>query len=158
MSGFDWKQYLDLAVELFGDQPVSSDEAKYRTVISRAYCAALMAAREYLASPSWGLGYPVDHARASDEMRSGHDLIMERLKREGRVREERRLLEIAKLLEELRRKRASADYDTPYKNGQVSLEDEAAYCLREAEEVIEKIDTLKEGLNQPRQPEGEEVG
>jgi uncharacterized protein (UPF0332 family) len=48
---FDWSDYLDLANELAGDiASQTTEEAKLRSSVSRAYYAAFCKARNYLRS------------------------------------------------------------------------------------------------------------
>jgi len=142
MSNFDWRGYFELAGELFEGRPVSNQEAKCRTVISRAYYAALLVAREYVEDPQWGLGYRIDNDRV-------HREVPARIEQEGKEKGDTDLIGIADLLVELKKRRRDADYEPWYKRGRANVKDEAENSIEQAGDVITKIDAIKTAKTNP---------
>jgi len=96
---FDWREFLNLAKELCGVQCTpASDEAKWRTSVSRAYYAAFCEARNYLTDVE-GLDVP--------EGPEAHGFVS----RAFAGRNEKGLRRISSRLDGLRDYRNKADYD-----------------------------------------------
>ena len=117
---FDWKEYLELARFLQGQSGTSySQEAAYRSAVSRAYYAAFCHARNYARdrenfSPT---GRAVDH-----------QLVRKHFQQQGRII-------IASELEDLRQWRNTCDYDDNVGN----LNQLVQSALQSAQDIIEKL-------------------
>ncbi len=124
---FDWTEYLNLARSLVGQStPYPSEEAKKRCAISRAYYAALLKTRGYLASrippvvPAYGDNI---HEFVPDELQKSRD---------------RRAQKISEELRRMRKDRSRADYaDTMY-----ALSDRVTLTVKRAEAVIRRLTEL----------------
>ena len=99
---FSWAEYYTLAEDLIHSSGLSaSDEAKYRTAISRAYYAALGLARKYLINE----GYPVPETAES------HYTVKRDFIQVSKNLKDRRYAVVGQKLGILRDERAKADYD-----------------------------------------------
>lgn len=123
---FDWVEYLDLAQELAGHAPIfTSQEAKSRAAISRAYYAAFCKSRNHLRDADHR---PVPRsAQAHTYVRKEFDQSADKV-RKG----------LAKNLERLRIKRNAADCD----DAVVNLPSETTFALTLAQKVISDLSTL----------------
>lgn len=123
---FDWAEYFDLAQELAGQGLTpTSQEAKSRAAISRAYYAAFCKSRNYLRDVD---NRPVPKsAQAHAYTRRVFDSSSDKT-RKG----------LAKNLERLRIKRNTADYDDAI----VNLSSETTFALGLAQKVLSDLSTL----------------
>lgn len=123
---FDWSMYLHLARELAGcTSPPSTEEAKLRSAISRAYFAAFCHARNHLRDRE-GLPVPagVDvHRYVRDRFRSSPEPLRKA---------------IGENLNRLRKARNRVDYDDAVQN----LSAQTHIVLGRAEQVIATLSRL----------------
>lgn len=122
---FDWSDYLGLAQELFTYRASSYTEARLRTVISRAYYATFVKARNYLRYKE-GVRIPSrqnPHLFVIVYFRNKPDKVRQR---------------IADNLDLMRRYRNEADYD----NNISSLFGKTTETLNYARNVISTLDNL----------------
>lgn len=121
---FDWDQYFILAQELVGRQATSSDEAKKRSAISRAYYAVLLQARAKISKRS-GDNYP----------RGGtHAWTVKKYKKDPAADAKH----IGSRLKRLKKRRERADYEDMVPN----LDKEVRSTLTEAKHLLQRIDQL----------------
>ncbi len=101
---FHWPDYLELAKSLINTQLIlpTSNEARQRAAISRAYYAAFCATRNYLRQQ---LGNPKLFADEQAHRKVREELVLKNSKTADRL---------AKLLLEVHRERKRADYDDEY--------------------------------------------
>lgn len=93
---FDWKEYLDLARFLQGKSEVRySQEAAFRSAVSRAYYAAYCYARNYAHD---------QHGFMPSKGSQDHTLVREHFRKRGYI-------DIANDLDDLRQLRNNCDYD-----------------------------------------------
>lgn len=98
---FDWTEYLNLAEELAGQaQKPSTEEARLRSAISRAYYAAFSTARYKLPSIPSNLAGSV-HTYVWKNYKNNNDLTRSQIGANG---------------DRLRKDRNRADYDTTVSN------------------------------------------
>lgn len=122
---FNWSEYLNLAQELTGSATTpSSQEAKLRSAISRAYYAAFIQARNFLRDRE-GLTIPLEntHQYVINQFKNSHDRV--RKKVGGR-------------LFRLRQARNEADY----KDAVVGLVQNSQDALTLARRVISALASL----------------
>jgi uncharacterized protein (UPF0332 family) len=122
---FDWSEYLDLAQELAGRATgPSSQEAKLRSAISRAYYAAFCKARNHLRDNE-GLPIPkVDvHRYVRDQFKNSPDKARK---------------EVGENLNRMRKDRNKADYDDRI----TRLADVTTKAVRLADQVIHRLRSL----------------
>lgn len=115
--GFDWKEYLNLALFLEGQSGTGfAQEAAFRSSVSRAYYAAFCFARNYARDRHRfsATGTSRDHGLVRDHFRN------------------RKMPEIARRLDNLRQWRNSCDYEDTVSN--ISLLVTSA--IKEAREII----------------------
>ena len=88
---FDWREYLDLARELAGRGTTrSTEEAKLRSAISRAYYASYCKARNQYPAPPNFVGS--EHTFVWNQFQKSSDLTRKEIGREGhRLRIDRNL-------------------------------------------------------------------
>lgn len=116
---FDWGEFLKLAGDLQGRSgPGYSEEAAYRTAVSRAYYAAFGRTRSYAQANLrfWPSGKGKDHQRLIDHLR----------------RQTSPWPNIADDLEELRKWRNQCDYE-PYVPG---LQNMVTQAIQIAEQIL----------------------
>ena len=101
---FHWLDYLALAKSLINAQLIlpTSDEARQRAAISRAYYAAFCTIRNYLRQQ---LGNPELFADEKAHRKVREELVLKNSKTAD---------QLAKLLLEVHRERKRADYDDEY--------------------------------------------
>jgi|AFSR01.1.fsa_nt_gi uncharacterized protein (UPF0332 family) len=101
---FHWLDYLALAKSLINAQLIlpTSDEARQRAAISRAYYAAFCTTRNYLRQQ---LGNPELFADEKAHRKVREELVLKNSKTAD---------QLAKLLLEVHRERKRADYDDEY--------------------------------------------
>ena len=117
---FDWKEYLNLARSLQNQQGNDySQEAAFRSAISRSYYSAFCHARNFIRDREGFIPYnnAMDHSRVRK--------YFERQKR----------FDISESLNELRRWRNRCDYEDTVEDLSDLLED----ALKNAQEVIDKL-------------------
>jgi len=123
---FDWSEYLNLAQELAGQATgPSSQEAKWRSAISRAYYAAFCEARNHLRDKerhSIPRGVEI-HRYVRNQFKKSPD----------RVRKE-----VGENLNRLRIDRNKADYDDTV----AGLSADTKKALKLAERIISKLGSL----------------
>ena len=123
---FDWSEYLNLAQELAGQATgTSSQEAKWRSAISRAYYAAFCEARNHLRDKerhSIPRGVEV-HGYVRNQFKKSPDKV-----RKG----------VGENLNRLRIDRNKADYDDTV----AGLSADTKKALKLAERVISKLGSL----------------
>ena len=121
---FDWSQFLSLVQDLnravFRD---STEEARFRSAISRAYYAALHCARKRLLAEDTRVSSSV-HTYVPQAFRDSHDKARKR---------------IGNQLNQLLVSRHKADYDDDFPG----LPHERDRVLRQASEVIESLKNLR---------------
>ncbi len=118
---FDWFAFLDLA-ELLGDPntaPLTNPEAERRSSISRAYFAIFCGVRDFCSKE---LNYKPENTYAD------HRALRDYLKKQ-------RYSQLAYLLENLRRYRNLADYNTEMKNAS-KIRKKAVENARAAKSII----------------------
>ena len=126
---FNWSEYLNIARELAGQATASSsDEAKKRCAISRAYYAAFCSARNYLRDKDNDLNIPVGgdvHGYVRRQFKTSKDKVRR---------------EVGEDLARLAIKRKNADYEdiVPLRN----LGDETYVALNWSQEVISDLAQL----------------
>lgn len=124
---FNWQEFLLLADGL-SQQPdlFSSEEAGYRTAISRAYYAAFCAARNFARGRGEIMvsGYGEDHERVIRHFQRSGD-------KEGR--------KVADLLRALRTKRNAADYE----DSLTAPHADAHIAVMEAGQVFKALGKIK---------------
>ena len=126
---FNWSEYLNIARELAGQATASSsDEAKKRCAISRAYYAAFCSARNYLRDKDNDLNIPVGgdvHGYVRRQFKTSKDKVRR---------------EVGEDLARLAIKRKNADYEdiVPLRN----LDDETYVALNWSQEVISDLAQL----------------
>lgn len=127
---FNWDNYLDLAKELFLTS--SSDEAKLRSSISRAYYAAFNRARKYL---------KVQHYQVPRDY-TAHEYVINQFrnsqKEDNKYWKDWRM--IGSDLADLRERRNRADYDDIL----VNLPKKADFALKASQKIIDRLDKLLE--------------
>ena len=128
---FDWEEYFNLAKELAG----TTEEAKLRSAVSRAYYSAFCLARNYLRDIqqdprlSWHKTYDIN----------AHQYVAEKFI--YNQSKSQTMIEIGQNLNRLRKMRNNADYeDTIFNN----LQKEASYALMLAEKIISALSKLTE--------------
>ena len=128
-NSFKWLQLLEVAKELNNSVKQNSilAEAKYRTVVGRAYYAAFNIAKEYLESA--GLVFSND-GRAHTEVRS-------ELRRIGG-----KAASAASKLNTLRDMRGRADYELNPSRGAIKWRNESAMAIKLAERIFQDIGSL----------------
>ena len=117
---FDWKEYLNLAKSLQNRQGNDySQEAAFRSAVSRAYYAAFCHARNFIRDRESFSPYTnaLDHSR-----------VREHFRQQGRF-------DISNILNYLRRWRNACDYNDTVADLSDLLED----ALKNAQEVIDKL-------------------
>jgi uncharacterized protein (UPF0332 family) len=117
---FDWKEYLNLAKSLQNKQwNVYSQEAAFRSAVSRAYYAAFCHARNFIRDREDFIPYnnTIDHSRVRKHF------------------ERQRKFDISDNLNELRRWRNRCDYEDTVNDLSDLLED----AIQNAQEVIDKL-------------------
>lgn len=97
---FNWCDYLDLANELAGKRGISSQEARFRSAVSRAYYGAFCLARNHLKKQ--GCTIP--------ETGEAHWKVPKIFREEN----DRRCKQIAGDLDRLRKDRRDADYEDQF--------------------------------------------
>ncbi|MFM2313628.1 MAG: hypothetical protein RLZZ04_2904 [Cyanobacteriota bacterium] len=127
LSSFEWIQFLDLAKDLHHstteDSPLA--EAKYRTVIGRAYYAVFNVAKEYLESQ--GIRLPRGSS-AHEEVRNHFD--------------NQNFSTVADNLDNLRKLRNHADYkNKPGKTIDWKKQSESA--IEVANEIVDAVKAIK---------------
>lgn len=123
---FDWNEYFLLARELSGDNNLSSsEEAKKRSAISRAYYSVIIQARTKICSLT-NRRHPNrnTHAWTINEYLHHSDPLAR---------------SIGSRLKRLKKRRERADYDNHIRN----LDSELISSLSEAEKLIEDVDKLR---------------
>lgn len=124
---FDWSEYLKVAHELIGEPtPSSTQEAKSRAGISRAYYAAFNKARTYMED--------VHNIYWIPKEGESHQFVINWYK----THPDDGYQQIGHLLAHLRRSRRFADYEAKFGR----LRDEARLSLRYAGDVIKLLATL----------------
>lgn len=132
---FCWTKYLDVAKELAG-QPVNAEvskEARLRTAISRAYYAVFQTLKEYL----------LEKGETPSYKKNVHEWVKERFDLPGNNTIQQR---IADDIDQLRKRRNSADYDADYKGWlkeRRTMAQEAAKAIEEAERILQNLEELK---------------
>lgn len=118
---FNWKDYLDLALFLYGDDKIGySEEAGHRAAISRAYYAAFCYTRNYA------------HDHSSFEPTGSakdHGLLKAHYRKRG-------YYDIVNCLDELRQWRNNCDYDNEI---ECNLSQRVQYAIDDAKYIIEKM-------------------
>jgi len=117
---FDWKEYLNLAKSLQNQQGNNySQEAAFRSAISRAYYSAFCHARNYIRDSEGFIPYnnAMDHSRVKKYF------------------ERQRRFDISEKLNRLRRWRNRCDYEDTVDDLTELLTD----ALRKAQEAIDKL-------------------
>ena len=126
---FNWTEYYTLAKELIHSPGLSaSDEAKYRTAISRAYYAALGLARKYLINE----GYTVPKTAES------HYTVKRDFIQVSKNLKDRRYAVVGQKLGILRDERAKADYDDIV----IRVEEIAKGAIEDSKYIIEFLSLL----------------
>lgn len=102
-QNFDWRGYFELANKLMEDSniPLDLEEAKLRSIVSRAYYAAYHKALILLEEK---LGFQIDK---NNKDKSDHRQVIDECKNGG----DRRLVDVGVRLETLFSTRNQADYD-----------------------------------------------
>jgi uncharacterized protein (UPF0332 family) len=135
LSSFEWIQFLELAKELHNS--ASKDallaEAKYRTVIGRAYYAAFNVAKQYLESQ--GISLP-KNGKAHTKVRNHFDDY-----RQSNPKNEN-FSTVVDNLNNLRTRRNVADYKKKRRETS-NWKDQSESAIYQADEVIESIAQLK---------------
>ena len=125
---FDWSEYFNLAQELAG----TSEEAKLRSAISRAYYSVFCLARNYWRDiqqdPRLSRNKTYD---INDHQYVAEEFIHYRPKSQT-------MIEIGKDLTRLRKMRNKADYEDTFYN----LQQEAKTALMLAQNIISKLNEL----------------
>ena len=98
---FDWIEYLNLAKELRGNHITSNQEAKMRSIISRAYYAVFCKSKEYL---SKNKNIPIPESKES------HEIVRKTFEMLSKKEEKH----IATILQRLRQRRNMADYSLSF--------------------------------------------
>jgi len=133
---FNWSEYLDLAKELAGRKNINvSDEAKFRSSISRAYYASYCKLYSYLRDVEQDDSLP-----KGEEAHKGHIYVRNKfLDSNEEVR-----IQIGQNLNRLLTHRIKADYyDNIFLTQIRSLSNLAQLNLWFAEDIISKLETLK---------------
>jgi uncharacterized protein (UPF0332 family) len=120
---FDPQHFLDLATKLTIDINYS-DEARYRTSISRAYYAAHLVSRKKL--EEIGISFPVEKDKAII-----HKMVIDSLSGKNKG--------VGDMLWDLRKKRNQADYNLNQKFNKFGTE----LLMSVAEHVIKEANSLK---------------
>jgi uncharacterized protein (UPF0332 family) len=134
LSSFEWIQFLDLAEDLLNsankDKDLSLAEAKYRTVIGRAYYAAFNVAKEYLESQGTSLS------------RNGgaHKKVREHFDNQNQQNESSSI--VADNLNNLRRSRNFADYEKKL-HKTIDWKNQSESAIEVANEVINAIKAIE---------------
>jgi uncharacterized protein (UPF0332 family) len=125
---FDWNEFLKVARGLAGEEnaAIPSEEAKWRTVINRAYYAAFNQAR-------WHLRYK-DYDRNIPQDGSGHEYVKSRF----RSHPDEDYKKIGWELNRLHTARKRADYDD--RNADFSIE--ARLAIKSAGTIISMLEKL----------------
>lgn len=121
---FNWVDYYHLAEEI--KRGNSYEEARYRSITSRAYYAAYCLARNYLVDYEDFIagGSAKDHVYVSDKFVNSGDL---------------RKVDIGEKLKRLRRWRNRADYDAYFARSPLN---QSTYALNSAKIVIDTVQAL----------------
>lgn len=126
---FDWSEYLSIARKLAGQATASSsDEAKKRSAISRAYYAAFCSARNHLRDKDNDQNIPLTgeaHAYVKTQFKTSKDKVRR---------------EIGEDLARLAIKRKNVDYEdtVPFRN----LDSETYVALNWSQEVLSDLSRL----------------
>jgi len=125
---YDWHGYYDIAVELLGGEPISTDksETEYRVATSRLYYSVFILARNYLRDCE----DRDDIGKNKDDHFNVPYLFKADKDKENQV--------IGYNLDRLRKLRNNADYDDNIHNP-LNMAEKA---LNNASEVITRIDVL----------------
>ncbi len=124
---FDWAQYVNVARELVGEKTSpSSEEAKARAAISRAYYAAFNKARWYLRYKDYDRNIPQDGA--------AHEYIKTRF----RTHPDAQYKTVGTTLNQLSIERKKADYNDNFPNAA----DQAKSSIKAAATIISILDSL----------------
>jgi uncharacterized protein (UPF0332 family) len=140
LSSFEWIQFLDLAKDLHNSaaEDLSLAEAKYRTVIGRAYYAVFNLAKEYLESQ--GIRLPRGSS-AHEEVRNHFD-----------NQQNENFSTVADNLNNLRRLRNSADYVYKKKlNETIDWKIQSESAIEVANEIVNIVKAIKL-LDKKRKP------
>ena len=116
---FDWKEYLDLARFLQGQESDYTQEAAFRCAVSRAYYAAFCHARNYACDH---LGFRRTYSHTDHELVRAHFRSC-------------RMPDVDLKLRQLSRWRNICDYDDTIRN--ISLL--SAFAISEAQQVIDML-------------------
>lgn len=130
---FNWKGYLELArVLVYEDIPIPSQEAKYRSAISRTYYAAFNVARLYIeqSTGTFFQGEATVHQQVIEWFSAQPD------------KDKRLCRTIYDDLGRLRRDRNHADYRDGYRGGLGEAEQKAQESLITAQRIINNISRL----------------
>lgn len=119
---FNWLDYLDLAKRLQTQAAISSEESEKRTAMSRAYYAAAMTSRTFLAK-TWTVPRKETHAFIIGRFTKNKD---------------RSYQKVGKDLKRLKDKREMADYD----NAITDIDIECTSAIRLAEKIIDQVGKL----------------
>ena len=124
---FDWEEYFNLAKELAG----TTEEAKLRSAVSRAYYSAFCLARNYLR----------DIEEDPILSRNKTDINVHKYVADGFIHHKPKsqpMIEIGKDLTRLRKMRNNADYEDPMFN----LPTQATTALMLAQNIISALSKL----------------
>lgn len=134
---FNWSEYLNLAKDLAGIKNINvSDEAKFRSSISRAYYASYCKLYSYLRDVEKDDSLP-----KGEEAYMGHKYVRNKFLDS----KEEIHIQIGQNLGRLLTDRIKADYyDNIFTTSSIrSLSNLAQFDLLSAEEIISKLETLK---------------
>lgn len=127
MTSFNWAEYLDLARELAGTRAgVPSDEAKFRSSMSRSYYSAFCSARNHLRD--------IDGDAAIPNSGRVHEYVRGAYQRSGNLRRQ----QVASWLDRLWAHRIAADYKDL---AGVSLSSTAILDLDWSERILRNLAT-----------------
>ncbi|KPJ64922.1 hypothetical protein AMJ44_11920 [candidate division WOR-1 bacterium DG_54_3] len=122
---FNWCAYLDLAEELAGKAVLSSQEARFRSAVSRAYYGVFCLARNHLKKQ----GCPIP------ETGEAHKIVPKIF----RDKKDRLCKRISSHLDRLRRDRRDADYEDQFPG---VLAAQASLDISLAKEIINDLSRI----------------
>ncbi len=127
---FDWIEYFYFAKEFSSNPgPACSQEADYRTAITRAYYAAFIKARDFIEKKDGGL---VDFGKGT------HENVIKQFERSS----DTNLNTIAIYLRQIRYYRVSADYYSTFNGKGKTMLQALDFTVDTAEDIIETLKTL----------------
>lgn len=99
---YKWENYLDFAKQLLTGLPITSDETKYRNIVSRSYYAAFHKTKIFLDIPV--------HTNETEFKGKSHDEVIIKLYEKAESQNNPKLTMFANKLSGLKRDRVICDY------------------------------------------------